>query len=213
MSDHSLVKRQFQIFERALKKFKSDVDLWIQYIQVAKREGARTLIGKVVARYDMKISGRDGMTLTCAYRALQLHPNVPALYILGAAHEVENQSPSAARTLLQRGLRVNKESIELWTEYVRMEIGFAETMGRRWSVLGIDAREEEREIMEGGIAAAAVRHAVAAGGGEAVSAIEMMIEEIGAGTAGLRRVAGELACLRRQERGSVGVKHAEGHEN
>ena len=52
VSDHSLVKRQFQIFERGLKKFKSDVDLWIQYIQVAKREGARTLIGKVVARYD-----------------------------------------------------------------------------------------------------------------------------------------------------------------
>ncbi|KAF8348145.1 U3 small nucleolar RNA-associated protein 6-domain-containing protein [Amanita rubescens] len=177
VSDHSLVKRQFQIFERGLKKFKSDVDLWIQYIQVAKREGARTLIGKVVAR------------------ALQLHPNVPALYILGASHEVDNQSPSAARTLLQRGLRLNQESIELWTEYVRMEIGFAETVGRRWSVLGIDAKEEQREIMEGGIAAAAVRHAAAAGGTPALEAISVMVREIGSGTAAGRRVTGELAVL------------------
>lgn len=50
VSDHAIVKRQFQIFDRAVKKFKSDVDLWIQYIQVAKREGARTLVGKIVAR-------------------------------------------------------------------------------------------------------------------------------------------------------------------
>ena len=52
VSDHALVKRQFQIFERAVNKFKSDVDLWIQYIQVAKQEGARTLVGKIVARYE-----------------------------------------------------------------------------------------------------------------------------------------------------------------
>jgi len=195
VSDHSLVKRQFQIFERGLKKFKSDVDLWIQYIQVAKREGARTLIGKVVARYDDQRL-RDGMTFDdCAFRALQLHPNVPALYILGASHEVDNQSPSAARTLLQRGLRLNQESIELWTEYVRMEIGFAETVGRRWSVLGIDAKEEQREIMEGGIAAAAVRHAAAAGGTRALEAISVMVREIGSGTAAGRRVTGELAVL------------------
>jgi hypothetical protein len=50
ISDYALVRRQFQIFERALKKFKSDVGLWIQYIDVAKREGARTLVGRITAR-------------------------------------------------------------------------------------------------------------------------------------------------------------------
>ena len=44
------MRRQFQIFERALKKFKSDVALWIQYIQVAKKEGARSLVGRITAR-------------------------------------------------------------------------------------------------------------------------------------------------------------------
>ncbi|KAJ7188501.1 hypothetical protein C8R46DRAFT_1205661 [Mycena filopes] len=63
----------------------TDVGLWIQYIDVAKREGAHTLVGRVVAR------------------AIQLHPDTPALYILAAAHELDHGSPSAARTLLQAG--------------------------------------------------------------------------------------------------------------
>ncbi len=51
VSDYALVRRQFHIFERALKRFKSDVGLWIQYIQLAKREGARALVGRITARY------------------------------------------------------------------------------------------------------------------------------------------------------------------
>ena len=50
ISDYALVRRQFQIFERAIKKFKSDTGLWIQYIQVAKKEGARSLVGRITAR-------------------------------------------------------------------------------------------------------------------------------------------------------------------
>ncbi|OBZ67094.1 U3 small nucleolar RNA-associated protein 6 [Grifola frondosa] len=98
VSDYALVRRQFQIFERALKKFKGDVALWIQYIQVAKKEGARALVGRITAR------------------ALQLHPNVPALYVLAASHELEHLSPSSARALLQRGLRLNADSVEMWRE-------------------------------------------------------------------------------------------------
>jgi U3 small nucleolar RNA-associated protein 6 len=44
------VRRQFQIFERALRKFKSDVGLWTQYIQTAQRAGARALVGRITAR-------------------------------------------------------------------------------------------------------------------------------------------------------------------
>jgi len=50
ISDYALVRRQFHIFERALRKFKADVGLWIQYIQVAKREGAPSLVGRITAR-------------------------------------------------------------------------------------------------------------------------------------------------------------------
>ncbi|KAG5646802.1 hypothetical protein DXG03_002179 [Asterophora parasitica] len=126
LSDYALVRRQFHIFERALKKFKSDVGLWIQYIQVAQQEGARALVGRITAR-------------RVRSEALQLHPNRPALYILAASHELSHQSPSSARTLLQRGIRLNEESVELWREYVKMELGFIESLRRRWDVLGISA--------------------------------------------------------------------------
>ncbi|KAJ7497093.1 U3 small nucleolar RNA-associated protein 6-domain-containing protein [Mycena latifolia] len=127
VSDYALVRRQFHIFERALKKFKADVGLWIQYIDVAKREGAHTLVGRVTAR------------------ALQLHPDTPALYILAAQHELAQGSPSAARTLLQRGIRLNPESIDLWREYVRMELAFIESLRRRWDVLGLDQKGKGKE--------------------------------------------------------------------
>lgn len=72
-------------------------------------------------------------------RALQLHPHVPALYILAASHELSHLSPSAARVLMQRGIRMNAESAEMWTEYVKFEVGFVESMRRRWDVLGINS--------------------------------------------------------------------------
>ncbi|TBU43639.1 hypothetical protein BD309DRAFT_960198 [Dichomitus squalens] len=131
VSDYALVRRQFQIFERALKKFKGDVGLWIQYILVAKKEGARALVGRITAR------------------ALQLHPNVPALYVLAASHELKHLSPTAARALLQRGLRLNSDSVEMWREYVRMELGFVESLRRRWSVLGIDMQRTGEDAGSG----------------------------------------------------------------
>ncbi|KAF8170239.1 U3 small nucleolar RNA-associated protein 6-domain-containing protein [Mycena galopus ATCC 62051] len=127
ISDYALVRRQFHIFERALNKFKADVGLWVQYIELAKKEGAYTLVGRVVAR------------------AIQMHPDNTALYILAAAHELDHGSPSAARTLLQRGIRVNPESVEMWREYVRMELVFIESLRRRWDVLGLDPNQESKE--------------------------------------------------------------------
>ncbi|KAK0437529.1 U3 small nucleolar RNA-associated protein 6-domain-containing protein [Armillaria borealis] len=124
ISDYALVRRRFHIFERAVKRFRSDVGLWIQYIELAKREGAKTLVGRVTAR------------------ALQLHPNTPALYILAASHELSHLSPSAARALLQRGIRLNADSIDMWREYVKMELGFIESLRRRWDVLGIEEDDE-----------------------------------------------------------------------
>lgn len=81
------------------------------------------------------------MSITLIFRALQLHPNTPALYILAASHELDHLSPSAARALLQRGIRLNSENVEMWSEYVKMELGFIESLRRRWDVLGIDVVE------------------------------------------------------------------------
>jgi U3 small nucleolar RNA-associated protein 6 len=74
-------------------------------------------------------------------RALQLHPGIPALYVLAAAHELDHASPTAARALLQRGIRLNPESVDMWKEYIKMELNFVESMRRRWEVLGIDVEQ------------------------------------------------------------------------
>ena len=134
------MRRQFHIFERALKKFKSDIALWIQYIELAKKEGARSLVGRISARCVLlcDILQRYLYNLLHLLSALQLHPNVPALYIIAASHELSHLSPSSARALLQRGIRLNSDSVEMWREYARMELGFVESMRRRWGVLGIN---------------------------------------------------------------------------
>lgn len=50
MSDYAIVRRMFQIFERAVKKFKGDVGLWKEYITAAEKAGAKALAGKITAR-------------------------------------------------------------------------------------------------------------------------------------------------------------------
>lgn len=127
ISDFAMVKRLFNIYERALKRFKSDIGLWTQYINTAKREGARNLVGRVLAR------------------ALQLHANIPLFYILAASEELNNLSPSVARSLLQRGIRLNPDSIELWREHVRLELGFIESLRRRWDVLGVNMTSNDED--------------------------------------------------------------------
>ncbi|KAF8813669.1 hypothetical protein BYT27DRAFT_7180422 [Phlegmacium glaucopus] len=150
ISDYALVRRQFHIFERAVKKFKSDVGLWVQYIEVAKREKADALVGRIIAR------------------ALQLHPQESGLYIMGAAHELDQLSASGARTLLQRGIRMNGDSIDMWKEYVKMELGFIERLRRRWEVLGV---EMDEEVMKGGIIEIVIGKAL-----EAVPGLSMVTE-------------------------------------
>jgi U3 small nucleolar RNA-associated protein 6 len=80
-----------------------------------------------------------------------MHPNTPAFYILAAQTELERHAPSAARGLLQRGIRMNAEDEGLWVEYVRLEMNFVEGLRRRWSVLGISVgggKGEERETVD-----------------------------------------------------------------
>lgn len=51
---------------------------------------------------------------------------------------------------------MNAESAEMWTEYVKFEMSFVESMRRRWDVLGINSsgkgKEKEKaqgEVIEG----------------------------------------------------------------
>ena len=54
-----------------MKKFKSDVGLWVQYIEVAKREKADALVGRIIARYvcfkvGEQVTKCEGQSVTAA---------------------------------------------------------------------------------------------------------------------------------------------------
>ena len=72
-------------------------------------------------------------------KALQLHPAASGLWSYAAAWEFEhNSNAAAARTLMQRGLRMCKTSQQLWLEYFRMELLYAHKLRTRRRILGID---------------------------------------------------------------------------
>lgn len=72
-------------------------------------------------------------------KALQLHPAASGLWSYAAAWEFEhNSNAAAARTLMQRGLRMCKGAQQLWLEYFRMELMYAHKLRTRRHVLGLD---------------------------------------------------------------------------
>jgi len=100
----SCVKHIHFIFDRAVKKFRGDIDLWLEWIAYAKSEMSSKVLSKIFAR------------------ALQLHPRNAKLWVHAAAYEWDMGNVTASRTLLQRGIRLNSKAEELWREYFRMEV-------------------------------------------------------------------------------------------
>lgn len=122
---HYGTRRIFFILDRATRKFPGDVGLWLQYIDYAKREKANTVLAKALAN------------------VLKLHPAKPMLWILAARQAVEGEGDvAAARSHMQRGLRFNAKSRELWREYAKLEMVFVAKVFLRRKVLGIDQPKE-----------------------------------------------------------------------
>lgn len=115
----SCVKHIHFIFDRAVKKFRGDIDLWLEWIAYAKSEMSSKVLSKIFAR------------------ALQLHPRNAKLWVHAAAYEWDMGNVTASRTLLQRGIRLNSKAEELWREYFRMEVLFTARLAERRRVLGL----------------------------------------------------------------------------
>lgn len=76
-------------------------------------------------------------------KALQLHSGCAALWTYAAAWELEaNQNAAAARSLMQRGLRMCKHAPQLWHEYFRWAHWWARHVcaGRAAGALGLLAQ-------------------------------------------------------------------------
>ena len=97
------------IFSRALRRFKGDEQLWLQWIEYAQRTRSHNRLSQIFGR------------------SLALLPHSSRLWIKAAAWELEvRNNAQAARRLLQRALRVNSGEPELWAAYFRFELIFAQ---------------------------------------------------------------------------------------
>ena len=50
ISDYSIKRRIYHLFDRATTKFAGDVKLWVQYIEFAKNEGDDKVLSKIFGR-------------------------------------------------------------------------------------------------------------------------------------------------------------------
>jgi U3 small nucleolar RNA-associated protein 6 len=138
------IRRVHFIFERALRKFKGDLSLWKAWVDYCRESGSGRQASKVLAR------------------AVQLHPTCSALWVQAAAWEFDhNANAAAARALMQRGLRICKNSPELWHEYFRMELLYCLRLRERRVVLGLEkAQGIDEALINGTVALVVYKNAV-----------------------------------------------------
>ncbi|XP_075486834.1 uncharacterized protein LOC142526370 [Primulina tabacum] len=120
VSDYAGVSRILEIYRLATNRFKGDIELWFQYLEFCKERG----------------NGRMKKALA---QLVRFHPKVPGVWIYAAAWEFDqNLNVSAARSLMQNGLRVCPASEDLWIEYIRMELTYLNKLKARKVALGED---------------------------------------------------------------------------
>ncbi|XP_057462272.1 uncharacterized protein LOC130752506 [Actinidia eriantha] len=120
VSDFAGVSRILEIYRLATNRFKGDIELWFRYLEFC-RERKNGRMKKVLAQ------------------VIRFHPKVPGVWIYAAAWEFDqNLNVTAARALMQSGLRTCPTSEDLWVEYLRMELTYLNKLKVRKAILGED---------------------------------------------------------------------------
>ncbi|KAJ8907701.1 hypothetical protein NDN08_007807 [Rhodosorus marinus] len=118
-------RRIIHTYNRAVKRFKGDTELWMQYARHCVKSGSSRAAGKVFAR------------------ALALHPMNEDLWLAAWSWEFEgNANTKTARRLAQRSLRAIPKSRKLWLEYYRLEVVYLSKLRARRKALGIEASDD-----------------------------------------------------------------------
>lgn len=133
IGDTHIMQHIHLLFVRAIRKFRSDLSLYLLHVDFCKKHKCWTRLSKVYAE------------------ALQIFPRKEGLWIESASHEFfgPRRSVRNARILMQRGLRINATSQDLWVEYFSLELHYAQTLrGRRQILIKGGGRFEEEEVLD-----------------------------------------------------------------
>jgi len=136
IGDASIVQHLHLLYVRAKRKWKDDISFHVQHAEFAKEKKSFAMLSKIYAE------------------ALQLHPRNTSLWIESASQEYfgfigynKNQevtgggSIKSARVLLQRGLRVNPNSQELWLQSFCLELHYIQKLRGRRDVLQLGMKK------------------------------------------------------------------------
>ncbi|GCC17593.1 hypothetical protein chiPu_0021555 [Chiloscyllium punctatum] len=146
--EYAIVNRIHALFRRALSKWKADVQLWLSHIAFCKKWNVKLQLSKVFSEM------------------LAIHPDKPALWMMAAKWEMEDQlSSESARHLFLRALRFHPESQKLYQEYFRMELMHTEKMRKEKQLLEtaklkLTEAEYPEEIVRGHLARIVYKNAI-----------------------------------------------------
>ncbi|KAL6762165.1 U3 small nucleolar RNA-associated protein 6-domain-containing protein [Haematococcus lacustris] len=130
LAENGSVRRIHFIFERATRKFKADLSLWMAWIQHCKHSKSTKQLSKVRGAARMQ------------------------------AWDFEHTgNVASARALMQQGLRHCKSDEAMWTEYVRLEMMYVARLRARRAVLGLPNPEVVEDLAKRQAAAAADKRA------------------------------------------------------
>lgn len=132
IGDAHIVQHLHLLFVRAIRKFRSDLSLHLLHADFCKQMKSYSRLGRVYTE------------------ALQVFPRQPGLWIEAASNEFFGPTRSIrnARILLQRGLRFNKASEDLWCESFSLELHYAQTLRGRKQILSGNDYTGETELEE-----------------------------------------------------------------
>jgi U3 small nucleolar RNA-associated protein 6 len=125
--DKHILRHIHLLWTRTLRKYRSDMSLYLQYAEYLIEIGAFQKLSTLYAN------------------ALQIFPHQVGLWIQAASHEFFHAGNiPTARVLLQRGLRMNKASRELWMQSFVLELHFVQKLvGRQTILLGKQQRSDD----------------------------------------------------------------------
>ena len=122
-------KRMMFIMERATRKFPGDLSLWVQYLDIARRQKAYKMASQI---------------LTSMAR---LHPTKPVVWTYAAKYALEEQGDmSEARSYMTRGRRFCRSSPQLWLESAKLELVYIAKIAARRRILGLDEQRLDVQI-------------------------------------------------------------------
>lgn len=124
--DNSGIARVSLLFERLLRKFSGDVQVWLSYLSFLQSNKCNQLINRLFPR------------------AHAVHPHSEELWLAHAAYESTTLGDiDSARVTFQRAIRLNPSSQLLFIKFFECEIHYIAKMMERRRILGINVKTKK----------------------------------------------------------------------